>query len=61
MSVSTILGRVHLDKVGLVGSITTTLCCLGFGPLIALLSAIGAGSSSFAIPCLGRSRTVFFL
>lgn len=43
MSISSIFGRSHLDKVGLIGSITATLCCLGFGPLIALLSAIGAG------------------
>ncbi|MGC8492778.1 MAG: MerC domain-containing protein [Syntrophobacteraceae bacterium] len=33
----------HLDKVGVVGSLLALLCCLGFGPLIALLSAIGAG------------------
>lgn len=33
----------HLKKVGLAGSLFTLLCCLGFGPLIALLSAIGAG------------------
>lgn len=33
----------HLNKVGLAGSFFTLLCCLGFGPLIALLSALGAG------------------
>jgi hypothetical protein len=35
--------NLHLDKVGLVGSLLALLCCLGFGPLIALLSGIGAG------------------
>lgn len=35
--------NLHLKKVGLAGSLFTLLCCLGFGPLIALLSAIGAG------------------
>ncbi len=34
---------LHLKKVGLAGSLFALLCCLGFGPLIALLSAIGAG------------------
>lgn len=33
----------HLEKVGLIGSLITLACCLGFGPLLALLSAIGAG------------------
>jgi len=33
----------HLNKVGLAGSFFTILCCLGFGSLIALLSAVGAG------------------
>ncbi|MBI3466985.1 MAG: MerC domain-containing protein [Planctomycetes bacterium] len=33
----------HLEKVGLAGSIVTLLCCLGFGPLLAVLGAIGAG------------------
>jgi len=32
-----------LDKFGVVGSIIATLCCLGFAPLVALLSAIGVG------------------
>jgi mercuric ion transport protein len=32
-----------LDKFGAVGSIIATLCCLGFAPLVALLSAIGVG------------------
>ena len=35
--------NLHLKKVGLAGSILSLLCCLGLGPLIALLSAIGAG------------------
>lgn len=35
--------NLHLKKVGMAGSLFTLLCCLGFGPLIALLSAIGAG------------------
>lgn len=35
--------KLHLKKVGLAGSVFSLLCCLGFGPLIALLSAIGAG------------------
>jgi mercuric ion transport protein len=35
--------NAHLNKVGLAGSFFTLLCCLGFGPLIALLSAVGAG------------------
>ncbi len=33
---------LHLKKIGLAGSLFALLCCLGFGPLIALLSAIGA-------------------
>lgn len=32
-----------LDKFGAVGSIIAALCCLGFGPLVAILTAIGAG------------------
>lgn len=35
--------NLHLNKVGLAGSLFALMCCLGFGPLIALLSAIGAG------------------
>jgi mercuric ion transport protein len=35
--------NLHLKKVGLAGSVFALLCCLGFGPLIALLSAVGAG------------------
>jgi len=35
--------KLHLEKVGAVGSVVATLCCLGFGPLLAFLSAIGAG------------------
>lgn len=34
---------LHLDKLGFVGSIVTLACCLGFGPILAVLSAIGAG------------------
>lgn len=33
----------HLEKMGLVGSVFTLLCCLGFGPLLAALGAVGAG------------------
>ncbi len=32
----------HADKLGLLGSLATLACCLGFGPAIALLSAVGA-------------------
>ena len=32
-----------LDQFGAVGSVIATLCCLGFAPLVALLSAIGVG------------------
>jgi hypothetical protein len=35
--------NLHFEKAGLVGSIITVLCCIGFGPLLAALSAIGAG------------------
>jgi hypothetical protein len=35
--------NLHLKTVGWAGSSLALLCCLGFGPLIALLSAIGAG------------------
>ena len=35
--------KLHLEKVGLLGSLFALMCCLGFGPLIALVSAIGAG------------------
>lgn len=34
---------LHLEKASLVGSFVTLLCCLGFGPLLAVLGAIGAG------------------
>ncbi len=34
---------LHLEKVGMIGSIFAVLCCLGFGPLLAVLSAVGAG------------------
>lgn len=33
----------HLEKVGLLGSIFALLCCLGFGPLLAVLGAVGVG------------------
>jgi predicted membrane metal-binding protein len=33
----------HLDKLGLGGTLVTLACCLGFGPILAVLSAIGAG------------------
>ena len=35
--------NLHLNKVGLAGSFFSLLCCLGFGPLITLLLAAGAG------------------
>lgn len=35
--------NLHLEKAGLVGSVLTLLCCLGFGPLLAVLGAVGAG------------------
>jgi mercuric ion transport protein len=38
-----IMNKSHLKSVGFAGSLFTLLCCLGFGPLIALLSAVGAG------------------
>jgi mercuric ion transport protein len=34
---------LHLGKVGFVGDFVTILCCLGFGPFLSVLSAIGAG------------------
>ncbi len=33
----------YLDKIGFAGSFFTLLCCLGFGPLIALITALGVG------------------
>lgn len=35
--------KLHLEKIGVVGSLVATLCCLGFAPLIVVLSAVGAG------------------
>jgi MerC mercury resistance protein len=35
--------NLHLNQVGLAGALFSLLCCLGFGPLIALLSAAGSG------------------
>ena len=34
--------NLHLEKFGAVGTVITIACCLGFAPLLALLSAIGA-------------------
>lgn len=34
--------NLHLEKVGAIGSLITVACCLGFVPLVTLLSAIGA-------------------
>jgi len=34
--------NAHLDKAGLIGSVVTLACCLGFGPILAVLSAAGA-------------------
>ena len=33
----------HTDKVGVVGSVFSALCCLGFPALLSILSAIGLG------------------
>ena len=35
--------KYHIDKIGVLGSIFSTLCCLGFPAIISLLTAIGAG------------------
>ncbi|MCK8604201.1 MerC domain-containing protein [Desulfoferrobacter suflitae] len=35
--------NLHLEKFGLAGSLFALMCCLGFGPLIAIVSAVGAG------------------
>lgn len=35
--------KLHLQSIGFAGSLFSLLCCLGFGPLIAILSTIGAG------------------
>ena len=35
--------RYHLDKIGVLGSFFSVLCCLGFPGIVGLLSAIGAG------------------
>ncbi len=34
---------MHADKWGPLGSIFASLCCLGFAPLLGVLSAIGLG------------------
>ena len=34
---------IHADKWGPVGSIFAALCCLGFAPALAALSAVGLG------------------
>jgi mercuric ion transport protein len=35
--------KKHTDKVGVVGSVFTALCCLGIPALLSILSAIGVG------------------
>ncbi len=35
--------RRYLDKIGVLGSVFTALCCLGFPALLSILSAIGLG------------------
>ncbi len=35
--------RRYLDKIGVLGSIFTALCCLGVPALLSILSAIGLG------------------
>jgi hypothetical protein len=37
------LWKKHTDKVGVVGSMFTGLCCLGVPALLSILSAIGLG------------------
>jgi mercuric ion transport protein len=37
------MGKRHLDKVGVGGSLFAALCCLGFPALVSILSAIGLG------------------
>lgn len=37
------LKKLHLEKLAFIGDIVTLLCCLGFGPMLSVLSAIGAG------------------
>ena len=36
--------KPHLDKIGVGGSLFAALCCIGFGALVSILSAIGLGS-----------------
>ncbi len=52
--------NLHLEKLGSVGTLITIACCLGFAPLLALLSAIGA---SFLIndAVLAPLRVVFLV
>jgi mercuric ion transport protein len=55
---------LHLEKVGVAGSIFAVLCCLGFGPVLAVLSAVGADSSStirFWRRCCWRSSRSVWL
>ena len=35
--------KKHTDKIGVVGSIFTALCCLGFPALLSIIAAIGLG------------------
>jgi len=42
MRVATSVSKLHLEKIGFGGSILALACCLGFAPIIALLSALGA-------------------
>ena len=35
--------KLHLEKIGILGSFISVFCCLGFGPLVVILSALGAG------------------
>jgi len=46
----------HADKIGIGGSLFSVLCCLGFPPLLSLLSAIGLGfliNDAILLPLLG--------
>ena len=44
-----IFGERHTDKAGVVGSVFTALCCVGFPALLSILSAVGLGFLNDAI------------
>jgi mercuric ion transport protein len=43
MTVAKSFWKKHTDKVGVVGSVFTALCCLGVPAVLSILSAIGLG------------------